>query len=208
MIVTKIEIQKKNKQRINLYLDNEFYCGLSLETIMKNRIKEGQDLSKDSIDFLKNQTEKEIALSKAVSYISKSQKTLNEITKYLVKKGFDEDVCSYVVEKMQEYNFIDDELYVKNYIKFKNKNSGKKKIVLELKQKGIDENIINNSAEEYLKDRSYIKNVAEKYLKNKERDLKTKQKAFRFLVSRGYETEDIKWALDCFFKEDNNESWD
>lgn len=208
MIVTKIEVQKKNKQRVNLYLDNEFYCGLSVETIMKNRIKEGQDLSLDLIDFLKNQTEKEIALSKAVSYISKSQKTLNEITKYLITKGFDEEVCNYVIEKMKEYNFINDELYAKNYIKFKNKNSGKKKIVLELKQKGLDDNLINNSTEEYVQDRNYIKKVAEKYLKNKERDIKTKQKAFRFLASRGYETEDIKWALDYFFKEDVNENWD
>ena len=208
MLITKIEVQKNNKQRVNLYLDGEFYCGLSVETVIKNRIKEGQDLEKDNIDFLISQTEKEIALSKAVSYISKCQKTKSEIIKYLVKKGFGEDICNYVVEKLQEYNFVNDELYAKNYIKFKNKNSGKRKIEIELKQKGVSVEVVKKSTDEYINDRDYIKSVAEKYLKNKERDIKTKQKVFRFLASRGYQIEDIKWAINDFFGEESDESWD
>lgn len=208
LLVTKIEIQKKNKQRVNLYLDGEFYCGLSLETIMKNRIKEGNVLEKETIEFLVNQTEKEIALSKAVSYISKCQKTKKEIFNYLLKKGFDELICNEVIEKMEEYNFVNDELYAKNYIKFKNKNSGKRKIELELKQKGIKEEIVKQSTNDFVNDREHIYSVAEKYMKNKERDLKNKQRVFRYLSSRGYQTEDIKWAIDKIFIGDgSDESW-
>ena len=54
MKITKIEIQKKNKNRVNLYLDEEFYCGLSLETIMKNHLKEGFEINENQIEFLKN----------------------------------------------------------------------------------------------------------------------------------------------------------
>ncbi len=210
MLITKIEVQKKNKNRVNLYLDDEFYCGLSLETIMKNRIKEGLQIEKQTVDYLINQTEREVALNKAVSYISKCQKTKKEIYNYLLKKGFNEAISNEVIEKMQEYNFVNDDFYAKNYIKFKNKNSGKKKIEIELKQKGVDEKIIKQATDEYLNDREYIVSVAKKYMKNKECDIKNKQKAFRYLSSRGYQSEDIKWALEQIFKKDEEdyECWD
>jgi regulatory protein len=45
MKITKIEIQKNNKNRVNLFVDDNFFCGLSLETIVKNHIKENQEIS-------------------------------------------------------------------------------------------------------------------------------------------------------------------
>lgn len=202
MKITKIEIQKKNKNRVNLYLDEEFYCGLSLETIMKNHLKEGFEINENQIEFLKTETEKEVALSKAVGYISKCQKTKKEILKYLLTKGFDETICQQVIEKLEEYKFVDDEEYAKNYIKFKNKNNGSRKIAMELKQKGVDDEIASQSLENYSCDRESVLSVATKYLKNKDRDLKTKQKAYRHLASRGYQSEDIIFALNKFFKEE------
>lgn len=199
MVITKIEIQKKNKNKVNLYIDEEFYCGLSLETIMKNHLKEGQTINESSLEFLISETEKETALNKAVSYISKCQKTKQEIFKYLLQKGFDEQIINIVIEKLQEYNYVNDELYAKNYIKFKNKNNGSRKIEMELKQKGVAENIAKECLEQYSCDRESVLPVALKYMKNKEKDLKTKQKAYRHLASRGFQSEDILFALNQIF---------
>lgn len=200
MKITKIEIQKRNKNRVNLYLDDEFSSGLSVETVMKNHLKEGQEIKKEDLENLIYQTERETALAKAVSYISKCQKTKKEIFKYLLSKGFEETIVNFVIEKLEEYSFVDDEQYVKNYIKFKNKNNGKRKLAMELKQKGIDEQLSKENLELLAEDRNNIVYVLEKYLKNKELDLKTKQKAYRFLASRGYESEDILFALNGKFK--------
>ncbi|MBQ3214455.1 MAG: regulatory protein RecX [Clostridia bacterium] len=203
MKITKIEIQKKNKNRVNLYLDEEFFCGLSLETVLKNHLKEGIEVEEDKIKFLVFETEKEMALSKAVGYISKCQKTKKEVYKYLIQKGYDEEIINYVISKLEEYNFVDDTLYAKNYIKFKNKNSGSRKIEMELKQKGINEEVAKESLEKYSNDREFVLMVATKYMKNKEKDLKNKQKAYRHLASRGFISEDIIFALNQIFG--NNE---
>lgn len=209
MQITKLEVQKKNKNRINLYLDGEFYCGLSLETAMKNHLKENQTITEEGIKYLITQTEKENALSRAVGYISKSQKTKKQVLEYLQKKGYDEDTSLYVLSKLEEYHFVDDEIFAKNYIKYKNKTNGSKKIKMELKQKGIDDDLVNSAIENYAHDRDGIEDVAQKYLKNKERDIKTKQKAYRHLLSRGYSYEDITFTLNKIFKnsEDDSESW-
>lgn len=200
MQITKIEVQKRNKNRVNLYLDDEFFCGLSLETVMRNHLKEGQQVSEQNIEYLKNETEKQVALEKATGYIAKCQKTKKQISDYLLKKGFEADIIDYVLEKLGEYHFVDDELFAKNYVKSKSKNCGKKKIEYELKHKGVDEQIINDSIENYSEDEKTVVPVLEKYLKNKPLDLKTKQKAFRYLMSHGYSSDVASAAISRKYK--------
>ena len=140
-------------------------------------------------------------------FISKSQKTQKQIKDYLTKKGFEDTIINYVLQKLEEYNFVNDEEYAKNFVKYKTKSSGKRKILMELKQRGVREDLAKNSVESFSKDEENIYSVAEKYLKLKERDFKTKQKAFRFLSSKGYESENILACLNKFFKEEDDEGW-
>ncbi len=195
MQITKIEVQKRNKNRVNLYIDDEFFCGLSLETVMKNHLKEGQQTSEQQLKYLRFETEKQVALGKATGYIAKCQKTKKQINDYLLKKGFEAETIDYVLEKLEEYHFVDDELFAKNYVKAKGKNCGQKKLEYELKHKGIEEQIIDNSIENFCEDEKTVGGVLEKYLRNKTLDLKTKQKAFRFLMSHGYSPEIVSNAI-------------
>lgn len=202
MKITKLEVQKKNKNRVNLYLNEEFYCGLSLEAVVKYNLKVGQEIEEQKLEFLQTDSEREIAQNKAISYISKYQKTEKELKDYLIKKGFDEEIVLEVIKKLKEYSFVDDDIYAKNFIKSKSKKSGKRKLFFELKKRGIDENLINENIEEYADDSESILPLCEKYLKNKPRDYKTKQKTYRFLSSRGFVSEDIIRVLNKFFKEE------
>ena len=49
--ITDLKPQIKKPTRYNVYLDNVFYCGLELETIMKHRLKIGMDVDEE---FLEN----------------------------------------------------------------------------------------------------------------------------------------------------------
>ena len=208
MKITSIEIQKKNKNRVNLYIDDNFECGLSLETIVKNHLKVGQELSERELDYFKNDSEKEVALNKAVGYIAKYQKSEKELKKYLRDKEYDKSVVDFVAEKLKNYGFVDDKVFATNFVKAKTKNQGKRKIAMMLKQKGVSEEIVDDAIEEFSCDREQIIEVAKKYLKNKPLDIKTKQKTYRYLASRGYNGEDIMPCLNQLMKEEENESWD
>ena len=48
--VTRLVVQKRNKGRVNVYLDGEFAFGLAL--VEANRLKIGQDLSEDEVAAL------------------------------------------------------------------------------------------------------------------------------------------------------------
>lgn len=208
MKITNIEIQKKNKNRVNLYIDDKFECGLSLETIMKNHLKVGQELGEKELNFYKNDSEKEVALNKALGYIAKYQKSERELKKYLKDKEFEQDVVEYVAEKLKSYGFVDDKVFATNFVKSKTNNQGKRKIASILKQKGVNETLVDEVLDEFACDSEKIDAVAKKYLKNKPLDIKTKQRAYRYLSSRGYESGDILPCLNRIFKGEEDASWD
>jgi hypothetical protein len=45
--ITEISPQLKDKTRCNVYVDGRFCCGLTLETVIKNRLKVGQMVTEE-----------------------------------------------------------------------------------------------------------------------------------------------------------------
>ena len=43
--ITAIEFQKKNKDRVNLYLDGQYFMSLYAELIYKFKLEKGQDIN-------------------------------------------------------------------------------------------------------------------------------------------------------------------
>ena len=189
MIITKIEIQKNNDDRVNIYLDDRFYCGMSLEIVMKQNLKVGSDIDTAKLDNLILDDEKYKATEKAVKYISNNLKTTKQIKDYLKKKNYSEITINYVLEKLKEYGYINDENYAKSFLLTYSKKYGRLKLKSLLIQKGISELIINSLLEEVKSDNLEL--VATKYLKNKEINSNTYVKLSRFLYSRGYDFDEI-----------------
>lgn len=191
--ITNLEIQKKDDRRVNLYLDDKFYAGISIELVMKHHLKKGVEIEKSDLDSLILEDEKGKALDKAVKYISSTLKTTKQIRDYLKKKEYNPQTIDYVIDKMQEYKYLDDEAYAKAFISTYSNKYGKLKLVSALKSKGVCENVIDSvlSAED-LKMENSIETTANKYLRNKPRTNETYMKLSRFLYSRGYEFDDIK----------------
>ena len=55
MMITEINPQKRRKDRYNLYCEEGFLLSLSDETIVKNSIKKGADLSSALIEKLRRE---------------------------------------------------------------------------------------------------------------------------------------------------------
>lgn len=193
MEITKVEIQKNHDNRCNLYLDDEFYAGVSLELVVKYHIKAGVILEKQELDNLILEDEKGKALSKAVKYLGANLKTKKQLRDYLKKKEYNPQTIDFVISKMEEYDYLNDENFAKAYILTYSKKYGKLKLKSELKLKGVSDEIIDKYLDDFKSEN--IESVALKYLKNKERTFDTFQKLSRFLYSRGYEFDDINACI-------------
>lgn len=197
-IITKIESQTKNKDRVNIYLDGEFALGCSLEIALNNHLKENVEITEDKLKSLVFENEKSVALNKAVTLIGKNLKTKKQLKTYLKGKGYDDQIINYVLEKLIEYNYINDLNYATIYVRSVKHKYGKLKIENELKLKGINESDINLVLQEFESDEESVRGLAEKYLKNKEITQENLSKLYRFLISKGFEFDLVSNVVKSF----------
>jgi regulatory protein len=203
MELTKIEKQKNNPKRLNLYLNGNFWLGVSRETFIKHNLKKGLEINKKQ----KNEIEKEESLSKAfdcsLKYLSYRSRSRQEIREYLKKKEFNNDIIDKTIVKLKKYNYLDDQRFL---IDFTNsliaKNKGPKYIISKLLTKGFKKNKIEKTLKDCYtnkKQRKVCRQTAKKYLKKKKLNLNNyqdKQKLFRFLAQRGIEYDIIKGIIE------------
>lgn len=189
--ITDISAQKRNKNRVSVFIDGEFVCGLDAVAAVSARIKIGDEISPSELKKIVEESEKNSAFERAVGYLSIAPRAGKEIRKYLLDKGYDIDVVVATVEKLIAYRYIDDYAYAQSYIKSKSKKYGKFRIASELKQKGIDSETISELLDESGEDG--IVEVARKYVKShKSTDV---QKLKRFLAGRGFSWDAISSAV-------------
>ena len=145
--ITAITPQVKDKTRCNIFVDGRFYCGLTLEAAMKNRLKAGQTVDPATLSKIQMESEKSTAFDKALNFISAAQKTEKQVREYLAGKGYLPAVADYVMEKMREYGFLDDGGYAQSYASSAVRRKGVRLIKMELKAKGVAEGHIEAAVE-------------------------------------------------------------
>ena len=193
MKITKIEIQKNNKEKVNIYIDEKYSFSLTTSTFLDFKIKEGMDINEEQINQFKIKDSPKLAFLQAINILSYAEKTEKELIKKLKEKGFDEDSIEYALEKAKNYGYIDDENYIESFIKNKAipQHWGEQKIIATLMQKGLDKNLIKDKLVILYSDEEKEENIleiAQKQL-NKIKDtnkMKRKQKLYRYLLSKGF----------------------
>ena len=198
--ITAITAQVKDKTRCNIYIDGRFCCGLTMETVVKNRLKVGKIVSAEELSVMQLESEKNMAFDKALTFLSATRKTEKEIRSHLSKKGYLPAVIDYVVEKLREYGFINDEEYAEAYTESASKKKGGRLIRMELKNKGLSEEAIENALSELDEGQELetAKGILEKYMRGKTADKATLQKAYRHLMSKGFDYDTAKAAIDAY----------
>ncbi|MDS0526356.1 recombination regulator RecX [Clostridium sp. SHJSY1] len=190
--ITQIENQKKNKDRVNIYLDHNYAFAVNIELVYKEGLKLNLEIDEKKLYEIVKKDNFIKCKEASLRIIERNYKTEKEIKEKLREKGYDLEEVLKTLEFLKEYNFVNDELYTKMYVKDKLKTQGREKIKYTLLNKGIDNNLIE---EEFsLIDKDEEKNIAielarKKYLSliKKESDsYKLWNKLCRFLLGKGY----------------------
>ena len=197
--ITAITAQEKRKDRCNIYLDGEFYAGVSLETVMKFRLKAGAETDEARLKEILTDAENSGATEKALSYISKTVKTKRQVKEYLLKKGYSESACYHAIDKLKEYGYIDDCEYARRYIDSTGKTQGKRLLAYKLMAKGVKKEDIEAAYETAGKNSAEnAAALAAKKMKNKDVTKENVLKTYRYLISRGFSYEEAERAVEPF----------
>ncbi|WP_291491474.1 regulatory protein RecX [Desulfurella sp.] len=123
-------------------------------------------------------------LDYAFKLISKKRYTSKELQEKLEQKGIDPEP---IINRLKELNYLNDLEYAIDYKnKKQNEGYGKYKILFQLKNKGISEDILNNLEFSNSKLEEIFLSKIQKIKDNK------KQKIYAFLINRGFDSNDIK----------------
>lgn len=200
--ITAITAQEKHKERVNLFVDGEFFAGVSLETALKLRLKVGDMADEERLNEILAETERTEALQKAADYALKTLKTKRQVKDYLLKKGYSEDTVWQTVDKLKEYGYIDDREYSKRFIESMSKTQGKRLIEYKLMMKGVRKEDIAAAYEKAETDENAsARALCEKYLRNKEKTKENVLKAYKYLIGKGFSYEQADYAV-ALFRED------
>lgn len=202
--ITAITPQVKDKMRCNIEVDGRFFCGMKLETVMQHRLKVGSVVSPEELSHIQLESEKSTALDKALTHITATMKTEREIRDYLKKKGYLQDVCDYVVEKMSGYGFLDDGVYAKAYAESAGKKKGRRLIALELRRKGVADECVEEALSGLSGEEESAQRLLAKYLRGKTADRKTLSKAYAYLLGKGFDYDTARAALEAWGNTDED----
>lgn len=194
--ITAIIAQKKDAKRCNIYLDGAYFCGMELITVISNRLKAGMQIEESALENMQAESETQRATDKAFNYIGGSLKTEKQLRTYLSGKGYMPAVVDNVVEKIKGYGYIDDKEYAAAYVESYSKNKGKRLILKELNAKGVSSSAAEEAIENVENELDSAIRIAQKYLKNKEPCIENKQKCYRRLLSKGFDFDTAKEAVE------------
>lgn len=204
-IITKIE-EQRNKKRVNIFVDDAFFCGLNKETAVIFKLKTGKEVNEETLKQALFDSEIKSAQEKGLDYISSRMHSKKELFDKLLKKGFEREVIAKAIEKMEEYHYVDDNLFAKQFVQ-QNKKYSKKMLECKLKQKGISSDIIleNISTDDGNDEYELCVSFVQKYAKNKDMSVQGSiQKLYASLARKGFSFETIKKACKTL----NNENYD
>jgi regulatory protein len=199
-IITKIEAQKKNEDRVNIYLNEQFFMGIYKEIVFTLGLKKGMEIEEDNLRSILRDEMYIKAKNKALSILSKAPQSEKNIISKL-SNDFEPDVIEDVLEFLRKYNFVDDEDLAQRIANTNlNLNKcGKNKIKQNLYNKGIDRSTIESVISDIDSDiefenAMYLAKKRYERVKNEDRN-KIYQKISQHLAYKGFNYDIIKRVL-------------
>jgi len=198
-VITQLQAQKKNNERVNLFVDGVFFCGLGIDDVVKNNIVVGLNVTEEFLSNLLCQSGENDMYNKTLIYILKRPRTENEIKRFLSsKKHISPDMTTRIIERLKTMSYINDEAYARMFTASKHLKASVRAIKQKLRQKGIKTDLIDGATAEIGDQDELCKNLAEKYMRNRDNTTQNQQKLYRFLVTKGFNYDTVGEIVEDF----------
>jgi len=219
MVITKIEYQKKDPERVNIYVDGEFFCGISLNVLAKENLYEGLTVDEQTLDRILKEDLESRFMNRAVEYLSHTIKTEFQVRQYLKnlkfkKKGvwFNEDIqldwdslFEQIIDSLKKYKYIDDEEFAHAFVqsRLNVKPRGKSVLISELLSKGVSKEIAQRVCDQEITDElDVLRNAFRKRFKDEKFNIRN-QKMVGYLLRKGF-----SWDLIEQFERNESEKYE
>lgn len=192
MEITKIQALTKQKYRI--FLDGESAFAVYKGELSRYHLEEGAVLPPEVYEELVNRVLKKRATLRAMHILERTDKTEAQLRRKLEESEYPKEAVESAIAYVTSYGYLDDRRYAEHYIELKKQGKGKARLKMELVQKGISREIIEEVLEstDFGETREMIRQII---LKKRKTDIpmneKEKQRIYGFLMRKGFSSSDI-----------------
>lgn len=191
--ITALTLQKKNRQRVNVFLDGEFAFGL--DRVVAGWLQVGQEISDEKIAELKTTDAREVAYQYALVLFKYRPRTETEVRSKLSKKSISPEDLEQVIERLKQQHLLDDRQFaidwVENRTEFRPRS--RRALEFELRQHGVEGDIIQDAVAEVDDEQLAYLLATRKMRKYQELDWnEIRLKIARYLNQRGFSFDTIR----------------
>ena len=201
-----------HSERLNIFIDDKFFCSLDISQVVDLKIKVGRELSDQELADLKRASEFSKFYNLALEYVFLRPHSKKEINDYLVRKtldkkvrvknrktgeyqtkikqGYDKSLVPLVLRRLDERGYLDDERFAELWVENRGVSKGvsRKKLRNELLKKGISPSIIDAALQQTQRD---DKTELKKVIAKKSNRYQDKQKFIQYLLRQGFNYSDV-----------------
>lgn len=199
-VITKIEQQKSNKHRYNVYLNDVYAFSVHEDILIKHRLLKGTMVTNEQLADVLLDEERNDAYMKAARFLGFRPRTSKEVRQRLQQEGYEDGLIDETLQRLANERYIDDKEFAKQWTeqRIHSQKKGKALIRQELLQKGVDRDHIQEvlqqiDPEEELQ--SAVDIGGKKWRQTSGETLDRKRKTAAFLMRRGYSGGVVQQAL-------------
>lgn len=210
MKITSVERQKKNNKRFNIFLDGQFAFGADKDLIVNYRLIMGKEIDTTLLEKILQETEVSKLMDRVYGLLAVRGRSEKEIRDYLKRSSFKRKLKDWselsdlaidvLIKRVKEKGLINDLQFAKDWVEArrKSKQKGRRALKVELFQKGIGREIIEQVLSRDSDEENLAKIALEKKVKAWKNlpPLEFKQKAVQFLLRRGFDYQVAKSVVD------------
>ncbi len=202
--VTRIARQKKNQERVSIYLNGAFAFGLHQDVLIQHELRKGLHLDVDRQRRLLASDEHIRARGRAFDLLAYRSRSALELSRRLKRDGFSDDSIEATMIRLRELRMLDDVGFARDYVRSRlaNKGYGRHRIAAELRMRGIDRHTIDQVIAHQFEDDDveleHARAFAMKRLPRLEREpdaARRRKKLYDALMRRGYDSDIVSRVI-------------
>jgi len=200
--ITALKYQKKNRQRVNVYLDGQYAFGLQAAIAAGLRI--GQTLSPEEIVQLQNRDLAEVAYERALGFLGYRPRSYAEVEAYLARRKASPAVAQTVITRLAAVGLVDDEAFARYWVE--NRESfrprGRRSLRFELRRKGVPDAVVESATGDIDEAQSAYRAAQDRAQRLSKLDYQTfRRRLGGFLQRRGFDYAVVKETVDRLWRE-------
>jgi len=198
--ITSVEMQKRNKRRYNIFVDEVFAFSVHEDIMIKHRLLKGEYVDPERTAEVVQDEERHEIYMKALRLVGRRPHARKELERKLRERGYEAEMIDWACSRLQEENYVNDEEFARQLTEQRiySQRKGRNLVKEELRQKGVAKELVQEALgavdpEEELA--GALKVAETKWRQSSGSFIDRKRKTAAFLLRRGYTSGIVSKAL-------------